>query len=81
MATRIASETIVAKNQAYEQTNRDTREGDNLLTTREIGTTGGTRQIAPGISFHPVYVNSQTQNSCVINMANTSTKDVAIPDG
>ena len=69
----------VAKNQAYEQTNTDTREGANLLTTKEIGTTGGARQIGPETSFHPAYINSQTQNSCVINMTNSSTKDAAIP--
>jgi len=71
----------VAKNQAREQTNRDVREGVNLLTTKEIGTTGGTRHIAPGVSFHPVYVNSHTQNSCAINMANSRTKNAIVPGG
>ena len=85
-ATRIASEMTVAKNKnkikkACEQTNRNTREGVDLLTTKEIGTTGGTRQIAPGISFHPASVNSHTQNSCAINMANSRTKNTAVPGG
>ena len=76
----MASEMIVAENQAYKKTNGGMREGDDLLTTKEMGTTRGTRQIDPGISFHPVYVNSHTQNSCVVSIANCRTKNTAIPE-
>lgn len=55
------------------------REGD-LLTTREIGTTGGTRQMDPGICFHPEYVISHTQKSWVTNMVNCRTKNATSAD-
>jgi len=32
-----------------------------------------------GICFHPVYVTSQTQYACTINMANCKTKNTATP--
>jgi len=67
----------VAENQADERPDRDMKEKRDLLTTREMGTTGGTRQIAPGMSFHPVYVISHTQNSCAVSIANSRTKNPA----
>jgi hypothetical protein len=45
-----------------------------------MGTTGGTRQMAPGICFHPVYVNSHTQNSCTVNITNCRKKKNATPE-
>ena len=33
----------------------------------------------PGICFHPVYVNSQTQYAWTINIMNCRTKNAAIP--
>ena len=81
VATKMASETIVAENQAYKQMSGGVREGDDLLTIKDMGTARGTRQIDPGISFHPVYVNSHTQNSCVVSIANCRTKNTAIPEG
>jgi len=33
----------------------------------------------PGIFFHPVCVNSQTQYACTINMANCRRKNTATP--
>ena len=71
----------VAENQTNEQTDSGSKEGGHLLTTREMGTTRGTRQIDPGICFHPVYVISHTQNVCAVNMANSSTKSTATPEG
>lgn len=57
-----------------------TRGRKNSLTTKEMGTTGGTIQMDPGICFHPVYVSSHTQNICVVNMANCRTKNATTPD-
>lgn len=76
---KVTSETTVAVNQANEQTDRYTRGRGNLLTTSEMGTTRGTRQMAPGICFHPVYVNSHTQNVSVVTIANCRKKNAATP--
>jgi len=81
VAIKIASETTVAENQTNEQTDSGSKEGGHLLTTREMGTTRGTRQMDPGICFHPVYVISHTQNVCAVNIANSSTNDAATPEG
>ena len=35
----------------------------------------------PGISFHPVYVSSHTQNICAVNIANSRKNDTATPEG
>lgn len=45
-ASKMKSEMNVTKSQADEQTGRDTRGRGSLQTTNEIGTTGGTRQMA-----------------------------------
>jgi hypothetical protein len=78
--SKIKSEITVAEKQPDKQMYEDGRAAGNSLTTREMGTTGGTRQMDPGICFHPVYVNSHTQNICVINMANCRTKNTTTPD-
>lgn len=77
--SKIESEMNVAKSQADEQTGKGTGGRGNLLTIREMGTTGGTRQMDPGICFHPAYVNSHTQNSCAINMVNSIMKNTTTP--
>lgn len=75
------SETTVAENQPDKRMDGGWRGAGVSLTTKEIGTTGGTRHMDPGICFHPVYVNSHTQNNCVVNMANCRMKNATIPDG
>ena len=77
--SKMKSEMNVAKSQAGEQTGRGMEGRGNLLTIKEMGTTGGTRQMDPGICFHPAYVNSHTQNSCEINMVNSRMKNTTIP--
>jgi hypothetical protein len=57
----------------------ETRRGGDLLTTSEMGTTDGTRQMAPGICFHSVCVSSHTQNIWMVNTANCRKKKTAIP--
>ena len=75
------SEMIVAENRADEQTDGDTREGDNLLVIWAMGTARERIQMDPGTCFHPGCVISHTQYACTVNMAHIRTKDIATPEG
>jgi len=71
----------VAENQDNGQAGEDMVGGGILLTTWVIGTTGGRMQTASGICFHSVYVNSHTQYTCVVSIANCMKKTTATPGG
>jgi len=77
----MASEITVAENQDNGQVGEGMVGGGILLTTWEIRTTGGTMQIASGICFHSVYVNSHTQYTCAVNIVNCMKKNMVTPGG
>jgi hypothetical protein len=74
----MVSEITVAEIQTDEQMNRG-REGSDLLTIWEMGTTCGRMQMDPGICFHPLSVNSQIQSACAVSMAHCRTKNAVTP--
>ena len=74
------SEMTVAENRADKQTDRGTREGDNLLMIRATGTDRGKMQMDPGICFHPGRMISHSQNTCATNTAHIRTKDTTTPE-
>jgi len=74
------SEMTVAENRADKQTDRGTREGDNLLMIRATGTDRGKMQMDPGTCFHPGRVISHSQNTCTTNTAHIRTKDATTPE-
>jgi len=76
----MASEITVAENQDNRQAGEG-MVGGILLTTWVIGTTGGRVQIASGICFHSVYINSHTQYACAVSIANCMKKNTATPKG
>jgi len=74
------SETIVAENKVYEQTDRGAKEGNDLLTNWVMGIAFGRTQMDPGICFHPGSVISQTQYVCTTNMTHSRVKNAATPE-
>jgi hypothetical protein len=75
----MVSEITVAEIQTDEQMNRK-REGSNLLTIWEMGTTCGRIQMDPGICFHLLSVSSQIQSACAVSMANCKAKNAVTPE-
>ena len=69
-ATKVTFETVVAEDQANKYMDRSMREGGNPLTTREMETAHGTRQMAPGCASIQ-YPSPHTQNICMANIVNS----------